>query len=62
MQMVICKTSLKNSDGWYSVYVSDTHTPVIQADTLQRAKDYCWMTEPLNVEVKVLCYIKWVHH
>lgn len=47
---------VQEKDGWWSIYrqnkYSNEYEPIIQAKTLEKAKDYCDLTEPIVVPLK----------
>ena len=49
---------IEEDDGWWSIYCYHIHrmeyVPVIQAKTLEKAKEYCDMREPITVPLKEL--------
>lgn len=46
---------IEEKDGWFTIYEWDSKIPIIQADTLQHAKDYCYLREPVTAPMQKLC-------
>lgn len=47
---------VEENDGWWSIYrrnaYTDEYKPLIQAKTLEKAKEYCHFIEPVTVPLK----------
>ena len=50
---------VQEDDGWWSIYLKNAYTgdymPRLQADTLEHAKYYCDLLEPVTVPMQRLC-------
>lgn len=50
---------IQENDGWWSIYRWHIHkhdyVPLLQAKTLEKAKEYCFKCEPVVVPMTKLC-------